>query len=381
MGIAREGMAKMGTQVKRIALSGYYGFGNSGDEAVLQSILFALRAEGERQGIRIEPVVLSIRPEETSRVYGVSAVHRMRLSDVKKALRDCDGLISGGGSLLQDATGLKTIPYYLAILKLAQFYRKPTFIYAQGIGPVSRKLFYPFIRNVFNNCKYISVRDEESESLLGKMGIVRERVEVVPDPVMGLQLKENTVWARQERPIVGVSVRFWNRDRSELDGLVESLRIIAEQRPVNIRFLPFHLPDDVEASRYVMDRIGALPGTSEMDMIENAVHPQDMLAEVSTCDILIGMRLHSLIYAASQEVPLIGISYDPKIDQFLKRLGMKAAASTHGFDSRAVAEEAVRVLKNREGWIDSKKETIVRLKLQAQQPAQQIVSIVKSARS
>ncbi|TNJ64738.1 polysaccharide pyruvyl transferase CsaB [Paenibacillus hemerocallicola] len=371
----------MGTQVKRIALSGYYGFGNSGDEAVLQSILFALRAEGERQGIRIEPVVLSIRPEETSRVYGVSAVHRMRLSDVKKALHECDGLISGGGSLLQDATGLKTIPYYLAILKLAQFYRKPTFIYAQGIGPVSRKLFYPFIRNVFNKCEYISVRDEESESLLGKMGIVKGRVEVVPDPVMGLPLKEGTVLSRQERPIVGVSVRFWNRDRSELDGLAESLRTIAEQRPVKIRFLPFHLPDDVEASRYVMDRIGTMPGMSDMDMIENAVHPQDMLAEVSGCDILLGMRLHSLIYAASQEVPLIGISYDPKIDQFLKRLGMKAAASTDGFDSRAFAEEAVRILDNREGWIDSKKDSIIRLKLQAQQPAEQIVSIVKSARS
>lgn len=371
----------MGTQVKRIALSGYYGFGNSGDEAVLQSILFALRAEGERQGVTIEPVVLSIKPEETSRAYGVSAVHRMRLSDVTRALRECDGLISGGGSLLQDATGLKSIPYYLAILKLAQFYRKPTFIYAQGIGPVNRKLFYPLIRNVFNNCKYISVRDEESESLLGKMGIVKGRVEVVPDPVMGLPLREGAVRARQERQTVGVSVRFWNRDRSELDGLAESLRIIADQRPVNIRFLPFHLPDDAEASRYVMERMGAMPEASGVDMIEHAVHPQDMLAEVSACDILIGMRLHSLIYAASQEVPLIGISYDPKIDQFLKRLGMLAAASTNAFDSRAVAEGAMRVLENREGWIDSKKEPILRLKLQAQQPAEQIVSIVKSARS
>ncbi|MBD2863617.1 polysaccharide pyruvyl transferase CsaB [Paenibacillus oceani] len=371
----------MGSEVKRIALSGYYGFRNSGDEAVLQSILLALQAEGERQGVPIEPVVLSIRPEETSRMYGVSAVHRMRMGEVARALRECDGLISGGGSLLQDATGLKTIPYYLAVLKMAQFYRKPTFIYAQGIGPVHRPIFYPFIRNVFNKCRYISVRDDESAELLARMGVARSKVEVVPDPVMGLPLKDGAVKReRDSKPVVGVSVRYWNKDRSELDGLARTIRQIAESRPVTIRFLPFHLPDDAEASRYVIDRLGSLPGTSAIEVTETAVHPQDMLAEVSGCDLLIGMRLHSLIYAASQEVPLIGISYDPKIDQFLNRLGIKAAASTSSFESETVATEALRLLDDRAGWKERNQEAIVRLKKQAQLPASQIVAMVGGIR-
>lgn len=368
----------MGTQVRRIAISGYYGFNNSGDEAVLQSILLALRSEGERQGVAIEPIVLSVSPENTSRMYGVRAVHRMRFSDVSNALRECDGLISGGGSLLQDATGVKTIPYYLAVLKLAQFYRKPTFIYAQGIGPVHRPIFYPFIRTIFKGCPYISVRDEESATLLAKMGVARDRVEVVPDPVMGLTLKESA--AKRERspvPVIGVSVRFWNRDRSELDRLAAALRAIVEGGAATIRFLPFHLPDDTEASKYVVERIGSLPEGSAVETVADAVHPQDMLAEVGACDLLIGMRLHSLIYAASQHVPLIGISYDPKIDQFLNRLGMKAAASTEAFDSDRVAEEARRLLNDPTGWIDSKREMIALLQQQARQPAQQIVSIVR----
>jgi len=371
----------MGSEVKRIALSGYYGFRNSGDEAVLQSILLALQAEGERQGVPIEPVVLSIRPEETSRMYGVSAVHRMRMGEVARALRECDGLISGGGSLLQDATGLKTIPYYLAVLKMAQFYRKPTFIYAQGIGPVHRPIFYPFIRNVFNKCRYISVRDDESAELLARMGVARSKVEVVPDPVMGLPLKEGMVKReRDSKPVVGVSVRYWNKDRSELDGLARAIRQIAESRPVTVRFLPFHLPDDAEASRYVIDRLGSLPGASAIEVTETAVHPQDMLAEVSGCDLLIGMRLHSLIYAASQEVPLIGISYDPKIDQFLNRLGIKAAASTSSFNSEAVTAEALRHLEDPAGWKERNQEAIVRLKKQAQLPASQIVAMVGGIR-
>ena len=75
-------------------------------------------------------------------MYGVKAYHRMKPGSLIRALREADGLISGGGSLLQDATSSKTIPYYLAVLKIAQWLGKPTFIYSQGIGPVSRPMFY-----------------------------------------------------------------------------------------------------------------------------------------------------------------------------------------------------------------------------------------------
>src|SRR5690606_28403243 len=98
------------------------------------------------------------------------------------------------------------------------------------------------------------------------------------------------------------------------------------------------------------------------------------------CDLLIGMRLHSLIYAASQEVPLIGISYDPKIDQFLHRLGMEATASTTSLDPQVMAEQALWCLDNRDAWIAGKKTAIDRLKRIAHEPAQQIVSLIKKAR-
>ncbi|GAA3412836.1 polysaccharide pyruvyl transferase CsaB [Paenibacillus hodogayensis] len=369
----------MGNPVKKLVLSGYYGFGNSGDEAVLQSILLALRAEGERQQVRIEPIVLSIRPKETAAMYGVTAVHRMRLGELVRALRECDGLISGGGSLLQDATGIKTIPYYLAVLKIAQLLRKPTFIYAQGIGPVRRSMFFPFIRHVFNKCAYVSVRDQESADLLATMGVRASGLTVVPDPVMGLDVKESVLRSntkKNDKPVIGVSVRFWNGDRSELDSLARSLRSIAERRPVVIRMLPFHMPDDVKASRYVIERMGALPDHAEWDMREGIDHPQDMLAEVASCDLLIGMRLHSLIYAASQHVPLLGISYDPKIDQFLNRLGMQAVASTSSFDSEAVTAQGLQLLDHQTDWITEKREAIEQLKQQARLPAQQIVEMV-----
>ncbi|OAS14549.1 polysaccharide pyruvyl transferase CsaB [Paenibacillus oryzisoli] len=378
----------MGTApIVKIALSGYYGFDNSGDEAVLQSILFALQEQSQAQGIQIEPIVLSANPEKTAAMYGVKAYHRMKPGSLLRALRESDGLISGGGSLLQDATSSKTIPYYLAVLKIAQWLGKPTFIYSQGIGPVSRPMFFGWIRSVFKRCAFVSVRDTESADLLGTMRLPRERITVVPDPVMGLPLREGGVGAPSEGGAaavavrtIGVSVRFWNEDRSELEALARSLQeLLAARTDVRLRFLPFHLPSDEVASQFVIDRLG--DHKSRAEMVRGITHPQDMLAQVAGCDLLIGMRLHSLIYAASQYVPMVGISYDPKIDQFLHRLGMKAAASTARFDASAFAEEALGLLDGREQWAAASRAAIEQLKAQAQLPAQRIVSFYKRSGS
>jgi polysaccharide pyruvyl transferase CsaB len=383
-GVTAGGYAASELPVKRLVLSGYYGFRNSGDEAVLQSILLALEDQGARHGFRVEPVVLSIDPELTRRMYGVEACHRMRYAEVSAAIRSSDGLISGGGSLLQDATSAKTIPYYLGIIKLAQLFGKPTFIYSQGIGPVGRRMFFPWIRGVFRKAAYISVRDRESAELLASMGL-RAPVEVVPDPVMGLPLRPSE-FARSDSVAaatggvrtIGVSVRFWNVDRSELTGLATALeRVLAELDDVQVRFLPFHLPSDEEASDYVA---ALLPREQQarVTVARGIDHPQHMLAEAAACDLVVGMRLHSLIYAASQRVPMVGISYDPKIDQFLHRLQMLPIATTASFEADTVARECILLLQGKQEWQAGKQAAIEELKRQAQLPAQQICSYFRS---
>lgn len=369
----------MGRTVKKLVLSGYYGYRNSGDEAVLQSILLALHEEGEREGIAIEPIVLSADPALTERMYGVRAVHRMKPGQVLSAIRESDGLISGGGSLLQDTTGWKSIPYYLGVIQLAQWLGKPVFVYSQGIGPVNRREFDPFISGVFKRCAYVSVRDPESADLLRRMGYTKP-IEVVPDPVMGLPLREREVSSAGHdaaKPVIGVSVRYWNKDRSELDGIAYALKRILSEEQAEIRFLPFHLPTDEEASRDVMRRMAETASNPSVSIIGPVEHPQDMLREVSRCDVLIGMRLHSLIYAASQYVPVVGISYDPKIDGFLRRLDQKPAASTETFDGDRVAAEALRLLRGKQTWQREKEALIKQLKKESHQPAKQIAVVLR----
>lgn len=371
----------MVTTSKKIVISGYYGFSNSGDEAVLQSILIALQKQSQALGISIEPIVLSIDPEWTTATYGVKSVHRMKLVEVRQAIYESAGLISGGGSLLQDVTGSKSIPYYLGIIKLAQWMGRPTFIYAQGIGPVNRKLFHPLIKSVFRKCTYISVRDEQSRELLLSMGLEQENVEVVPDPVMGLSLPEDmdaiiqSSESSNSLPVIGISVRYWEPDRRELEALAQGLIKANREVPLHLRFLPFHTPSDNETSRYVMEKLkeSIIEHGGQVSICEDAILPQQMLREVGQCDVLIGMRLHSLIYAAGRRVPLIGISYDPKIDHFLDRIQCRPVGATNTLDAEHVAAEIVHLLNTGQEWRAAREDVISKLIQEAEAPARQIV--------
>ncbi|WP_339251860.1 polysaccharide pyruvyl transferase CsaB [Paenibacillus sp. FSL P2-0136] len=382
----------MVTTPQKIVISGFYGFRNSGDEAVLQSILNALRKQSQAAGITLEPVVLSIDPGWTAATYGVESVHRMKLGEVRRAISESAGLISGGGSLLQDVTSSKTIPYYLGIIKLAQWMGKPIFIYSQGIGPVNRKLFHPLIKSVFRKCAYISVRDEQSRLLLQSMGLSTDGIEVVPDPVMGLELPEDMQPEQHTGadPVaghthssglqivpatVGVSVRFWEQSRKELDALAEGLVKASAEQPLHIRFLPFHHSADNEASRYVMQKLGRSieDNGGSVTIREDALHPLQMLREVSQCQALIGMRLHSLIYAAGQHVPLMGVSYDPKIDHFLERVDCQPVGKTDTLEADKVAAGLLELLRSGERWKQEREPLIAALTQEAEAPARRIV--------
>ena len=175
------GTVKEEVVIMRVVLSGYFGFDNVGDEAILFAIIRALR----KLEPTIEITVLSNNPAETAATYGVNSVNRWNIGEVRSAMKSADGLISGGGSLMQDATSGKTIPYYAGVIKLAQMAKVPVFIYSQGIGPINGALGKWLVKSVFNKCAGITVRDEGSFELLREIG-VRPPVTVVPDPVVGL---------------------------------------------------------------------------------------------------------------------------------------------------------------------------------------------------
>ncbi len=354
-----------------VAISGYYGFDNLGDEAVLYSLLEALREVFPA----VRPVVLSHAPERTRALYGVEAVNRWRVTEVYRALAGADLVISGGGSLLQDVTGLKSLVYYLGVVWLARRLGKPVVFYAQGIGPVRSRTGRLLVRLVASDVQLITVRDAASARDLAEMGVTRPPVEVTADPVLGLdpartgrekgmEILERagileppaTGGGNNSRPgedggsgtavpVVGVSVREWPGFGAEQQRALARVGDDLCRRGYRVLFIPLHYPEDLAVSRQVaaMMQEGAI-------VLERGLTVGEAVSLFGCLDLLIGMRLHALILAAVMGVPPLGISYDPKIDRFLEQLGLQPGGRAADLDYSALSKAVDEILADPAGF-------------------------------
>ncbi|MFD1848661.1 polysaccharide pyruvyl transferase CsaB [Oceanobacillus bengalensis] len=288
-----------------VVLSGYYGFDNVGDEAILYSMILAIRKVQPETKI----TVLSQDPLLTERLYDVHAVKRSNFREVSRVIKASDGLISGGGSLMQDQTSMKSIPYYCGIIQLAKWHKKPVFIYAQGVGPVNQKLGKWIIRHTFNKTNSITVRDPASQNLLEEIGVVKQ-IELMPDPVLSIRLEQ---LQRNERErTIAVSVREWPTEVKYKEMMANSLDSLV-QYGYEVIFVPMHGKQDKETSLEIARHM-----TEESSIFSPDSSLEEKIAIISEANLLIGMRLHSLIFAAIGNTPFLAISYDPKIDAFME---------------------------------------------------------------
>ena len=160
----------------KYVVSGDIGFDNFGDEAIAEVLSSYLKNKGAEK-----VTLISSNPEKTSKLYGVSSVGML---DFLKPISDCDVLISGGGSLLQDVTSLKSLLYYLAIIMYALAINKKVIIFAQGFTPFRTKIGKFLTKFVLKRCHKITVRDFKSQEFLKEMGI---NSELISDPVFAIE--------------------------------------------------------------------------------------------------------------------------------------------------------------------------------------------------
>ena len=245
-------------------------------------------------------------------------------------LSHSDLLISGGGSLLQDVTSNRSLYYYLSVVWLAKKLGKPVMLYAQGIGPVRGELAKAMMRRVGNRVDLITVRDEGSREELRYLQIDRPHVEVTADPVLALHPVDKEIGRlilRQNglegaAPLVGFSVREWRDWPYYKRVLAETAdRLIAEMG-ARVVFIPMQSPDDVASARKIAKQM-----KRRAVVLQEKYTTAELLSLVGNLDMLIAIRLHALIFSAVMRTPLIGISYDPKIDRFLETLGDQNAGT------------------------------------------------------
>jgi polysaccharide pyruvyl transferase CsaB len=298
----------------RFLLSGYYGFGNLGDEALLEVIVEQLRARWPECAID----VLSGDPAATARSYGVEATPRMDFARVRGAIDRSDVVLSGGGGLLQNVTSLRSLLYYSGVIRSAIRAGKPTMVFAQSVGPLD---FWgrAVVRNFCKGLSGATVRDERSRALLGSLvpGIAVERT---ADPVFLFQAGGEPLdlasegLAGDDAPLVVISARKWQGGEATAQALANVADRLAAEHGARVAFLPLGGPPDAEVSTTIIRRCASTPVLLPDYSLGQAAQV------IGRAALVIGMRLHALVIAARLGVPFLALPYDPKVSALLEDL-------------------------------------------------------------
>ena len=285
-----------------ILIAGYYGYRNWGDEGSLATLLQVLPRESVW--------VLSGDPPFTEATYGVRALPRMELRTVRRAIRESDALILGGGSLLQDATSLRSLLYYLALIRWGLRAHGRVLLVGQGVGPLRRRIGRRLAAHLLRQVPFLSVRDADSARLLEGLG------------VSGAAVDADLTWAMEPQPAhialepsarwVGLAPRLW-ADAPVQEAFADLCRRLHAEG-----YRPLLVPMQETQDRALCEAIAAATGAQ---VLPPPQHPAQLLGVMAHLQAMVAMRLHGAIFAASAGAPVLCVSYDPKVDALAAQLG------------------------------------------------------------
>ena len=381
-----------------------YGRDNVGDEAILATVVASVRSQfpdaditastdeceatAEKLKIRTVPLFCHNVP---------GATYEQMVEEVKK----CDVYIWGG------ATGLSDYPENaLEIADLALNNNKKLILYGCGMnsefnpahyklhdGPKKRLLTLlgrvtgepnSFVRNYeikkenktrehlknsLNKASLIVVRDLPTKELLLNCGV---SIPIYPmaDPAILLppcsderltEIWDSKVKWSDDQKIVGIGISA-QREVSSLDDIVALSDYIVEKHGAKILFLPMNPKTDAAT----MERIhNEMKNRDDAVLMSGFYEPEEITALASRCELVISSRLHLLILATISKIPIIGLSRGSKIDNFLSRLGEKAAGTVDDFDLDEVKLYCDRLISNKKAYLEKAETEIDKMKEQA----------------
>lgn len=333
-----------------LLIAGYHGFGNCGDEAILKAMTTNIRGLADD----VDITALSHNPEFTKNEYGIKSVQRFNVFQVLSAIRHSDIILSGGGTLLQNGTSTRSLLYYLSIIKLAKLLRKRVMLYANGIGPVTGKLNQRLVRSVINTVDVITLREKLSEADLRSIGVSNPNVTVTADAAFKLEsisdtdaekLLEKEGFEERGKKRIGVAVRAWSKAKYGEDYISKVAKAcdnIADMGK-EIIFIPMQYPKDIAVSKRVSSMM-----KNKSYVLTRRYTPSEMMGIVGRVDVMVSMRLHTLIFAAVKNIPMVGIIYDPKIEYYLKELDMPEGGDvrTEKLDSDRITSVTLDIFEN-----------------------------------
>ena len=360
--------------VARVFIYCVAGYGNLGDDAVLEGMLAQLRGVADAEyvvaggeGLRAMAPRLGITPvrDDDANAW-LDAVGRSDL------------VLIGGGGLFYDSTFMPRLAELLRprsnslyqAIKVAAAGRtagRPVGFFGIGVGPLLTEAGRHAARFAADCAQWITTRDAHSTDALLSISVPRSRVHTACDPALflpsanasaGDQWLTDHGFHDRPRPWVALNARPWyhfpaseardDRRHALRQSLAESGDGILERTGGSLFLLPLQIAH--EDDRAVLGDVArALRHEDRAVLVDASSEPGVTQAVIGQMDLLVGMRLHSLILAANAGVPFVAISYDPKVDAFASEMGAgDRCFPIAGLSPDRVASAAVGALRDRD---------------------------------
>jgi polysaccharide pyruvyl transferase CsaB len=321
---------------KRIAVLGWYGDFNIGNDAILSGIAASFKKIMPNSRL----LTFSWQPKLTSEQNDVNALHYFSLFP---SITRVDALLVGGGTILTDWQ--LAFPMFLVLVGAifwAKMLGKKVVLYAVGAEPFSTKFGRVIAQTIFNRVDLITVRGYRSKNALEMLGL-KKPVCVTADPALLLQPKSSGIDKDVHKPEVshqtkGTRIVVCLRDCKEENGkfknfIADSLDYCADNFDAEIVLLPISTSSYDDDRKIMVEVLRSMKNQSKVKLIINRLTSQEAMDVIKHSDLVVSMRLHALIFAAAMHTPAIALTgrvnnfvppSDNKITEFLEMINREA---------------------------------------------------------
>ncbi|MBM6722447.1 polysaccharide pyruvyl transferase CsaB [Pseudoflavonifractor phocaeensis] len=300
---------------------GAYGRGNAGDDAILEAIVTELR--------QVDPDlpvwVLSRNPESTRLTYRVNSIYTFAFPKFLWRMRKTKLYINGGGSLMQDVTSHRSLWFYLFTISWAKRLGNQVMMYGCGIGPIHSPANRQRASRVLQkSVDAITLRDTHSKDELEDMKVTAPEIILSADPTVILppspeQAIDGILESQGIDPkgkYIGFALRPWPGFEEKAQIFAAAADYAYEKYGLTPVFLPIERRLDVAAARSAAQYMKA-----PHYILQETGSSSHTIGLFARMQVVVSMRLHALVFAAGQGVPLVGVVYDQKISSFLSYIG------------------------------------------------------------
>jgi polysaccharide pyruvyl transferase WcaK-like protein len=348
---------------KKIALFGFFGWGNLGNTGTLQTFLHHLR----RRIPDAEVWCICANPEEVAKQFQIPVfpidlaprqlwyrptnpllrlVHLGLLRIPLEAwlwlkaylfLQSFDLLLIPGTGVLDDyGVGPFQTPYDLFKWCLvAKVSGTKLFFVSVGAGPIVHKVSRWFMKAALGLADYRSYRDQLSQTYMHSIGFQRKDNGVYPDLMFSLPLATDLhPHRRSPQPrVVGLGVMAyygWNRPAEEGEAIYQTylakigqfaVWLVENNYSVRLLIGQSHDRRVVDDLKSYVERVYGTPAPGQL--ISEPINTiEDLFHQLDATDIVVATRFHNVLCALMLNKPVLSLGYAQKNDVLMAEMGL-----------------------------------------------------------